>query len=197
MRMVASSGDLPADGGERPTLVTIPLASLRAGRRPALLDGAGPIDVRLARRLACDSGIVPAVLGSASEPLDIGRRTRAVPAGMRRALVLRDHGCAFPGCGAPHRWCDAHHLIAWAEGGPTALHNLVLLCGQHHRLVHHTEWEARIRPDGRPEFIPPAYVDHQRRPRTNPLHGRRTWSDGVGPAAVGVEDLAGDEVGGG
>jgi hypothetical protein len=113
--------------------------------------------------------VIPAVLGSASEPLDIGRKTRTVPAAMRRALTLRDQGCAFPGCTIPAGWTDAHHLRHWANDGPTALHNLVLLCGPHHRLLHHSDWTVAIH-HGQPQFTPPAFIDPTRQPRHNPVH---------------------------
>ena len=116
-----------------------------------------------ARRLACDAGVIPVLLGASSEPLDIGRLTRVVPTGIRRALELRDGGCRFPGCDRPASRCDAHHVKFWAQGGPTGLTNLVLLCQFHHTMVHeghwrleldqHT-WEVRVwRPDGRPHDL--------------------------------------------
>jgi len=117
-----------------------------------------------ARKLACDATLIPTVLGSASEPLDIGRASRVVPPGLRRALITRDRGCAFPGCRRPPRWADAHHIRHWADGGPTALDNLVLLCDHHHDVIHHTDWEVTIS-DGRPVFTPPAWLDPLRRPR--------------------------------
>jgi hypothetical protein len=109
------------------------------------------------------------VLGGNGEPLDIGRKTRTVPAPMRRALVLRDGGCAFPGCTIPASWCDAHHRDHWADGGVTALPNLVLLCGVHHELIHRSDWQITMR-QGRPEFIPPSFIDPDRAPRRNPVH---------------------------
>ena len=71
-----------------------------------------------------------------SQPLDVGRRTRTIPPAIRRALVVRDGGCRAGGCDRPPAWTDAHHLRHWADGGPTTLDNLVLLCRRHHRLVH-------------------------------------------------------------
>jgi hypothetical protein len=108
--------------------------------------------------LACDATVIAAVLGAGSQPLDIGRATRTVPAGIRRALVARDHHCAFPGCTIPPAWCHAHHVWFWADGGPTALNNLVLLCPHHHRLIHHSDWECAITADGHPTFTPPHWV---------------------------------------
>ena len=127
------------------------------------------IDASTARRLACDAAVIPAVLNGRSEPLDIGRRTRTVPTALRRALVLRDRGCAFPGCTVPASWCDAHHRQHWADGGATALPNLVLLCGVHHELIHNSDWQVQL-PDGVPEFIPPPYIDPHQNPRRNPIH---------------------------
>jgi hypothetical protein len=70
--------------------------------------------------------------------------------------VLRDRHCAFPGCDRPPLMCHAHHITHWISGGETKLSNLVLLCGHHHRTVHHTPWEVRINPDDHePEFQPP------------------------------------------
>ena len=88
-----------------------------------------------ARRLCCDAGIVAAVDGPAGEPLAVGRRTRTIPSAMRRALLIRDRGCRFPGCASTHR-LHGHHVRHWAKGGDTSLDNLLLLCPFHHRLVH-------------------------------------------------------------
>src|SRR5204863_3548833 len=72
-----------------------------------------------------------------SEPLEVGRRTPVVPPALRRAVAVRDGGCRFPVCDRPSSWADAHHVVHWADGGPTDLRNLVLLCRRHHRMVHH------------------------------------------------------------
>jgi hypothetical protein len=108
------------------------------------------------RRLACDADLIPVALGGRSEVLDVGRTHRLVTAPLWRALVCRDRHCAFPGCTRPPVMCHAHHIRHWLHGGTTALANLVLLCGHHHRVIHHTPWEVRLNPDdGRPEFLPP------------------------------------------
>ncbi len=88
------------------------------------------------RWYACDCTISRIILGPDSEPLDIGRATRIIPPAMRRALIARDRHCQHPGCDRDHRWCDAHHIQHWADGGPTALTNLKLLCRHHHTLAH-------------------------------------------------------------
>ncbi len=86
---------------------------------------------------------------SRSQPLDIGRSTRTVPPHLRKAVIHRDRHCQFPGCGQPPARCDAHHLIHWSQGGPTALGNLKLLCKFHHLVViHRWGWTLDCHPDG-------------------------------------------------
>ena len=106
--------------------------------------------------MACDAEIVPAVLGSQSEVLDVGRLRRLVTVAIWVALVLRDRHCTFPGCRRRPLMCHAHHIIHWISGGKTSLDNLALLCGHHHRVIHDTSWEIRMNGDDRrPEFLPP------------------------------------------
>jgi hypothetical protein len=92
---------------------------------------------------------------------------------MRRALELRDRGCRFPGCGS--RFTDAHHVRHWADGGPTQLDNLVLLCGTHHRLLHEGGFRVRFDPGrpGRPVFSSPRGHDIPEVPPVVALGGRR------------------------
>ena len=124
-----------------------------------------PVAVETARRLGCDGALVGVVEGAKGEPLAVGRRTRAVPPAIRRALRVRDGGCRFPGCGRS-RFTHAHHIRHWADGGGTDLDNLVTLCSQHHRLVHEGSYGVCVnageieftRPDGR--LIPPAGTAH-------------------------------------
>ena len=92
------------------------------------------------RRIGCDASVVRVVLDPTGQPLDVGRRRRVVPPAIRTALIVRDRGCAYPGCDRGPQWTDAHHVRHWADGGPTSLDNLVLLCRHHHRKVH----EGRI-----------------------------------------------------
>ena len=96
------------------------------------------------RELACDAGIIPIVLGSQSQPLDVGRTKRLVTPALLAALWARDKGCTYPGCGRPPQWCDAHHLKHWADGGTTALLNLALLCAYHHTYVHQRDLTATV-----------------------------------------------------
>jgi hypothetical protein len=119
--------------------------------RPSLEDGTR-VSAETSRRMACDA---TAVRATGDDSPVVTARTRTVPPRMRRALEIRDRGCRFPGCGS--RFTDAHHVRHWADGGPTRLENLVLLCRAHHRLLH--DGGFRLEPDprrpGRPNFYSP------------------------------------------
>ncbi len=158
--------------------VTIPLQQLLDQPDGHLHDGGhlpsgDRLSVAAVRRLACDAEIIPAVLGTQGQVLDVGRSQRLVTTGIWNALVLRDRHCAFPGCTRLPIACDAHHIVHWAEGGPTSLDNLVLLCRKHHTITHQTPWQVQIEPGSRrPVWIPPPQVDlrdrfsyHPARPR--------------------------------
>ncbi|GAB3507605.1 HNH endonuclease signature motif containing protein [Amycolatopsis cihanbeyliensis] len=174
----------PTEAGEPFTvMVSITLEDLKHGTGYGLLHGQESHSAAQIRRMACDSYVVPAVLGGKGEILDIGQKRRTVPLAIRRALILRDKGCSFPGCRKKPKQCDAHHVLEWANGGPTALHNLALLCWFHHNLVHHTEWQIRIR-NGLPEFLPPAFLDPERRPRRNLLHRQGKEAAGTHPESA-------------
>nr|WP_254777832.1 HNH endonuclease signature motif containing protein [Rhodococcus triatomae] len=132
----------------------------------------GPLMVNTARLLGCDAQVTAIVLDQHGAPLSVGRTHRTVTRAQRTALAARDGGCAFPGCGATAAWCEGHHITHWADGGPTDLDNLVLLCGTHHRLLHTTDWEVTIGKTRHPVFTPPTSVDPAREPipgsRRNP-----------------------------
>jgi hypothetical protein len=128
------------------TLLGEASGSLHQTRRE--LHHLGPIAQETALRLACDASVIRAVMSGRSEVLDLGRSTRVVSRAQRRALVLRDGGCGFPGCDRPPQWCDAHHLWHWVKGGPTDLWNLALLCRRHHVLCHEGGWHLARGPDG-------------------------------------------------
>ena len=139
----------PADaGGDRIDWATL-------GTWTGLTEDGLELSPATVRRLACDADLIPIALGTTGEVLDVGRLHRLVTPPLWRALVCRDRHCAFPGCTRPPVMCHAHHIVHWLHGGTTKLHNLVLLCGHHHRLIHHTPWQVRIGTDGHPEFLPP------------------------------------------
>jgi hypothetical protein len=167
-------GDLPEQGGERPTLVlTLPYAKLAELVGTAVLDTGERLPAVTARRMACDAKVIPAVLGGEGQVLDLGRAARTVSGPLRRAVVLRDCGCTFPSCDIPPQWCVVHHLVHWADGGPTTLGNSVLVCPAHHKTAHHSDWQVRIAADGLPEWVPPAHIDPEQKPRRHHRHKPR------------------------
>ncbi|MBC3191123.1 DUF222 domain-containing protein [Pseudonocardia sp. C8] len=165
---VLERGELPETGGRRPMLnVLIGLEDLQRRAQGALLDFGGQVSPESLRMLACDAAVVPIVMNGAGQPLDVGRATRTIPDGLRRAVTARDRGCAHPGCDRPPSWCEVHHIVPWEHGGDTALSNTVMVCKVHHRLLHHPGWVVRIR-DGLPEFVPPRWIDPLQQPRRQP-----------------------------
>ncbi|MFC9518578.1 DUF222 domain-containing protein [Nocardiaceae bacterium NPDC056970] len=188
LRRYLDSGDAPIEGGERPHLSlhvnATDLARTEADHEcvgscgdpdlfgdkdVARMPHMGPLSIATARRLACDSHLTPIVMDD-GVPLNLGRTSRTVSKKQRRALIARDHGCAFPGCGAVPAHCEGHHVIHWADGGPTDLDNLVLLCRYHHTLLHHSHWQVQIADDKKPWFTPPSTVDPYKKPI--PAHNR-------------------------
>ncbi|GAB3791840.1 HNH endonuclease signature motif containing protein [Nocardioides ungokensis] len=162
----ALTTDLPPDcHGARPRIaVTTSLEVLQQRIDWATLGTAGAavtddgleLTPAVVRRMACDADLIPITLGTHGEVLDVGRTSRLVTPAIWRALVCRDRHCAFPGCTRPPVMGHAHHIVHWADHGETSLENLVLLCGHHHRTIHHTPWQVRLNPtDGKPEFLPP------------------------------------------
>ena len=137
-----------------------PATSASAPSAPAagsqtVLDEAGGIHVsaETARRMACDAGTVTMHHGPGGEILDVGRRARTISPALRRALAARDRHCRFPGCS--NRRCDGHHVKHWADGGRTALDNLVLLCRRHHRAVHEQGFRVTVDAAGGVHFLGP------------------------------------------
>jgi Domain of unknown function (DUF222)/HNH endonuclease len=105
--------------------------------------------------------LLPPPLGAPTELLDLGRATRVITPGLRRALAARDGGCAAQGCDRPPPWTDAHHLHHWLHGGPTSLDNLILLCRVHHLAVHEHHWQLHRDPvSGQVTLAPPARRGH-------------------------------------
>ncbi len=165
-----ASGPAPAPGGARHQVnIHTDLGALldrdAARRSPARIEDGPELHPETVDRLCCDSGAVIVAHHEKNRSgrrrgtwMDVGRRTRVVSAAMRRALVLRDQGCRFPGC-TEKLFVDAHHVIYWSRGGPTVLWNLILLCRRHHRCVHEGGYRvdtdrrggfAFHRPDGLP-----------------------------------------------
>ena len=105
------------------------------------------------QRLACDASRVVMRHDADGRLLEVGARTRTIPPAIRRALHHRDRGCRFPGCGV--RFGQGHHIRHWAQGGPTTLSNLAMLCRRHHRAVHEEGYQVERQPDGELQFRRP------------------------------------------
>jgi len=140
-----------AAGGEAPTTTKAQVVVLiDLDRLSNTLRGAGTtlngqdLSAQSIRKIACDASLIPIVLGSQSQPLDVGRTKRLVTASLLAALWVRDKGCTFPGCARPPNWCSAHHVRHWIDGGTTCLLNLTLLCQHHHTYVHQHDLTATV-----------------------------------------------------
>nr|WP_275887121.1 HNH endonuclease signature motif containing protein [Nocardioides sp. 616] len=140
-------------GATASVLVTMDLAGLLDGIGAARLESGVRVTAGEARRLACEAGLVPAVLGGRSEPLDLGRERRLHSTAQRRALSLVHDSCAVAGCERPFSWCEVHHhRLAWSQGGRTNLGNGLPLCGHHHRRAHDPGWDLREHTSGEHRF---------------------------------------------
>jgi hypothetical protein len=118
------------------------------GLAAARLDSGTDLSAGEARRLACNAGLIPAVLGGPSVPLDLGRETRLHTKTQRAALSARYDTCAAEGCRRPFAWTETHHRIPWSHDGRTDLANALPLCGWHHRRAHDPHYAHTILPTG-------------------------------------------------
>jgi len=142
------------------------------GQLVGTLEDGTRVSAETLRRVACDCGLTAAA--GNGENLSIGRRTRSIPPAIRRALMLRDRGCAFPGC-THTRFLHGHHVEHWLHGGETRLSNLVMLCTLHHHLVHEGGWTVTAGADGYFLFHPPAGAPLPHRPPTVEVDDILPW----------------------
>jgi hypothetical protein len=180
-------GDLPASGGTPATVVIhVTKDQYDAQRREAVAasrdertvepssglvetEHGNLLPVPAAFALADQAAVCTEVTDAKDVPLQLGRASRIATPGQTIALAARDRGCTFPGCDRPAAWTQRHHVIPWHRGGLTDLDNLALLCGYHHRSFEPRGW-ACVMKDGRPHWIPPAWLDPERRPMRNHHH---------------------------
>jgi hypothetical protein len=151
------AGLVPQRASQRSHLqVTTTLETLlqQAGAPAADLEFSLPISAKTVERLACDCTVTRILLGADSAVIDVGRGRRVISGPMRKALNVRDRGCAWPGCDRPASWTSGHHLVHWIHGGPTSLDNTALLRYHHHVLVHEGDWQLIRTDDGRMLTIP-------------------------------------------
>lgn len=149
-----------AVGSAATVLVTMNLDTLTSGAGAATTPVGDVLDAGAARRAACDADLIPVVLGGPSQPVDVGRRERLVTKGLRAAVVIRDHGCTFPGCDRPPGFCEIHHVIPWWAGGHTSLANSAMLCRRHHQTVHRHGYTATTTASGVVWDLTPGRMHH-------------------------------------
>jgi hypothetical protein len=157
----------PSDDGppiRPPVEVVVHVAAATLEGQTALGDGLSP---DTCRRLLCDAGVVPISEDAAGRTIDVGRKTRTIPAALRRALEARDRTCRYPGC-THRRLLDAHHAHHWIDGGETTLSNVCLTCRRHHRLLHEHGFSLEMRA-GEPVFLDPSGREIPAAPARPPL----------------------------
>jgi hypothetical protein len=113
--------------------------------------------------------LIPIVLNHIGAITGIGTGQRLFSKRQRLAMIARDQGCCFPGCDAPPQWTEAHHVIEYADGGPTTVSNGCLLCGHHHRTFEQMGWHVRMQ-DGLPTWTRPVWIDPEQKPIRNRRH---------------------------
>jgi hypothetical protein len=150
-----AEGRLAATDPAPPTLVIhVAADALASGGGPGEVEDGPVLAGPVVRRLACDARLEAVLERPDGSTVGIGRAGRGVPPWLARRARHRDQGCRFPGCERV-RWVYLHHLVHWADGGPTDLDNLVSLCGHHHRLIHEGGWTLTGHPDRRLTFLRP------------------------------------------
>jgi 5-methylcytosine-specific restriction endonuclease McrA len=176
----------PGAPGERyQVVVHVDATALADPDQPgqSVLEDGPRVSAETSRRLACDASRVVMRHDEDGRTVEVGARTRTIPPALRRALHHRDQGCRFPGCGLP--FGQGHHVRHWAQGGPTTLSNLAMLCRRHHRAVHEEGYQVDRQPDGAlrfrrpdgrplPEVPPPAAVP------ADPVQALRAQHDAQG-----------------
>ena len=116
------------------------MAAFTTGSAANVVGSQGSLSPETLARLACEADINVAAVNRGGEVLNLGRSSRFPNLVQRRALVVRDRGCVFPGCDRPPAACIAHHLVFWSQGGRTDLANLALVCHYHHHVIHEDHW---------------------------------------------------------
>lgn len=196
-----SGGVLPHVSLLVPVAVTVDGQPVTTAAAPAVAPGASGVDMEravpqaasllfggtvsapTAGMVMCEALVCAALVDGEGVPLKLGREARLFTPDGRRALHIRDRGCAM--CGAPVTRCDAHHMVQWQHGGPTCTENGVLLCRLHHGWIHQLGWEVFLGHDGHPWFLPPVDPQHPKRVREAiPSHWRRTLNLSSLPTAA-------------
>ncbi|MFT4221250.1 MAG: DUF222 domain-containing protein, partial [Microbacterium sp.] len=158
--IAARSIETPTIGGAPPTLlVTIAASDLDRHDGVAFVDGTDTtLPAHVARQIACCGGIQRLVFDDNGQVIELGSPQRTFTPHQRRAIIARDGECIIPGCHVPAEWCELHHVVDHAKGGPTHTGNGVALCWHHHRTIETSGWHIRM-VNGVPEVRAPYYID--------------------------------------
>ena len=161
----AASTHSPTLGGAAPTLVvTVAADQLERADGVAFVDGPDgevPVPAAFARHIGCHGTIHRVTLGANGRIKALAVTDRVFTHWQRRAIAARDGGCVAPGCRVRAAWCEIHHVVEYARGGPTQVDNGVMLCWHHHRKIETSGWEIRML-EGIPQVRPPTWVDPRR-----------------------------------
>lgn len=146
--------------GSRPhVIITIDYQTLLREQGVADIERIGPVPFREVRRLLAEAGVARLLTSPEGVPLEAGRRVRSVPAGLRRAIILRDQGCIARHCTIPARWCQVAHLaVPFRFDGALSMSNAALLCHHHHARFDHHGWKI-VWNDQQPSLVPPQRTD--------------------------------------
>ncbi|WP_309131534.1 DUF222 domain-containing protein [Brevibacterium sp.] len=150
-------------------VVTAKASDLAAGSGRAETGAESRFPMATAVREGLNGAVFFHLMSEKARTVEVCTEKRFANAKQLAILTARDQGCTFPGCDTPPGWCDAHHIVEWAQGGKTDINNMTLACGVHHRLLDKSGWETVMLVDGRPAWVPPATLDPARRPI---LHAR-------------------------
>jgi hypothetical protein len=164
------SNTLPQAGGAPVTILArTTMSELIAGLGVAATATGSQLSISRLLQMSADAHVIPVVCTDAGGVLAYGRTRRLASVGQRHALAARDGGCCFPGCSRPAAWTEVHHVREWVDDGCTDIDQMCLLCRFHHRMFAKLGWQI-VMTDGVPEWIPPAWLDPERRPRRNTAH---------------------------
>jgi hypothetical protein len=180
--VLEDAASVSAETSQRPAAVVPLLADPEQPGQSVLEDGTH-VSAETSRRLACDASLVVMQHAHDGRVVEVGTRTRTISPALRRALHHRDRGCRFPGCGLP--FGQGHHIRHWADGGPTTLSNLALLCRRHHRAVHEEGYQLDRGADGELRFHRPSGLLLPEVPApppvpANPVHALRERNEAAG-----------------
>ncbi|MDN6135439.1 MAG: HNH endonuclease, partial [Brevibacterium sp.] len=156
-------------GSQYALVVTAKAEDLATGTGTGTTGNENPVPISELIRNGLNGAVFFELMSEKAKTMQVATENRYANAKQIAILTARDQGCTFPGCDAPPGWCDAHHIVEWAQQGKTDINNMMLSCSAHHHLLDRSDWETVMLKDGRPAWVPPASIDPARRPI---LHAR-------------------------